>query len=98
MIEINEKLEVGRSYTPVGLMFISNGCCPGRPVVITRSFSGSYSCQCACGMWCTNGHKTATAAVLEYQHMSKGRGIWDAERIRDKLERLTDAVEGVAAV
>ena len=89
---INEAIETG-VYLPIGLVYMKNGCCEDRPVVITRSAAGAISAQCACGGWCTNGHRTATAAILEYRHMSAGRGIWDHAQLGDKIEHLENAVE-----
>lgn len=94
-IRVNEIIEIGSGYKPIGLIFMKNGCCEGRPVVVTRSDMGAWSCQCSCGAWCTNGHATATAAVLEYEHMSRGLGIWDHAQVEDKLSNLTQAVRGL---
>ena len=91
-IRVNETIEIGSGYKPVGLVFMKNGCCEGRPVVITLSDAGAWSCQCSCGLWCTNGHATATAAVLEYARMSKGHGIWDKWKIEGDLQSLEEAV------
>ena len=58
-----------------------NGCCPGRPVIITSNGTldghTNYSAQCACGGWCTTGRTTAKGAADEWQKMcgrsSRGR-------------------------
>lgn len=96
MVIVNEKIEVSRSYEPFGIIFLEdNGCCPGRPIVLTRTSRGVISAQCACGGWCTNGHRTATAAVKEYEYMSRGRGIWDAARLSEQIKALEECVLGV---
>ena len=61
----------------IGFANIHNGCCKDRPVLITankaQNWPGgiNYSCQCACGMWCTNGHGTAGEALSEYEQMTE---------------------------
>lgn len=95
---ISEEINVSRCYEQFGIIFLeNNGCCPGRPVVLTRSGRGVISAQCACGGWCTNGHRTATAAVKEYEHMSAGRGLWDAASLEGKIRDLEECVLGVDA-
>ena len=91
-IGIEEQVEVMPGYKVIGLVFMKNGCCEDRPVVVTVSSEGYYSTQCACNGWCSNGHEIATAAVLEYEHMSRGLGIWDHAQVEDKLSNLTQAV------
>ena len=52
-----------------------NGCCDSEFFMVTSNkadcwSSGiNYSCQCTCGMWCTNGHPTIQEAVDEYIDM-----------------------------
>ena len=89
-VDVRELIECTPGFYPVGLIYMKNGCCEDRPVVITVSGSGYYSCQCACGGWCTNGHRTATVAVLEYKHMSKGKGNWNMSN--PNIEALEDAI------
>lgn len=96
-VNINVNAYLGTNYDLVGLVFMENGCCPGRPVLITMSPAGAYSTQCACGGWCSNGHQTATAAVKEYEHMNRGLGIWDASMIEDKLREAERHIEGMDA-
>ncbi len=52
-----------------------NGCCPDLPYLLTSNLtldgSINYSCQCACGGWCTNGHITPVGAIAEYKRMSR---------------------------
>ena len=81
-IRVNEEIEISSLYTVEGLVFMKNGCCEGRPVVITKSTLGGYSCQCSCGGWSSNGHKTRASAVLEYRRMSKGKGLYPEEQLR----------------
>ena len=55
----------------------NNGCCDKNFFILTEnkvqnpdgSTRINYSCQCACGMWCTNGHKNAQEAIDEYRAM-----------------------------
>lgn len=64
---------VSRSDTVVGLIYMKNGCCKDKPVLVTKnSIRGyeNYSCQCACGIWSTTGHPTIAGAVKNYQTMS----------------------------
>lgn len=66
---------ISPAYTPVGIVFVKNGCCSDKPILITKNmFHGkaNYSCQCACGTWCTTGHPTPTGALKDYQTMSNG--------------------------
>lgn len=88
---IHEDICVSDVYEVIGIVYVKNGCCEDRPVAITKS-GGVISCQCACGGWCTNGHKTATAAVLEYRHMSRGHGCWNISKLSDKLARLENMI------
>lgn len=92
---IREEIEVGRMYKPIGIVYMKNGCCKDRPVVLTRSICGAYSAQCACDGWCTGGHMTATAAIKEYEHMSAGRGIWNVAALGEKIMELEACVLGV---
>lgn len=94
MYVIHEEIETGRSYKPFGVIYLkNNGCCPGKPIALTISSAGAISAQCVCGGWCTNGHKTATAAVKEYEHMNKGRGIWDHARVGEWLKELERSIQ-----
>lgn len=40
----------------------------------------NYSCQCACGAWCTGGHSTPGAAVDQYVRMCE-RAKWEEHMI-----------------
>ena len=66
---------VSPSFTTVGLVYMPNGCCKDQPVLITKNYmrgGDNYSCQCACGIWCTTGHPTVAGAIKDYQTMSNG--------------------------
>lgn len=89
---IIEEISTSSCYQVIGLAYMKNGCCSDRPVAITASTSGVISAQCACGGWCTNGHKTATAALLEYRHMSNGRGLWDYQKMDGRVHDLELAI------
>ena len=62
-------------YEPVKAVKMTNGCCEGKPVILTRNhvkYGGvNYSCQCSCGGWCTSGHATPDGALDEYYIMSR---------------------------
>lgn len=53
----------------------NNGCCKKDFFILTTNrYDGweggiNYSCQCACGIWCTNGHDNPQDAVNEYRKM-----------------------------
>ena len=58
--------------TVLGFLFIKNGCCPDRPVLLvgTETVSGMYySCQCACGEFITGMFKEPAEAVAAYANM-----------------------------
>lgn len=78
ILEIKEECWVHDHFKIIGIAKIENGCCPGRPVLITGNWTGdhiNYSTQCACGLWCSTGCTTAGAAVSEYEKMtSRSRG------------------------
>ena len=52
-----------------------NGCCDKDWFLLTANKCPSwksginYSCQCACGGWCTTGFETEQEAVNEYRRM-----------------------------
>ena len=54
---------------------MNNGCCDKQFFILTANKSDgwrsgiNYSCQCACGGWCTSGHETEQEAVEEYRKM-----------------------------
>lgn len=90
VITVTEEIHIGKQYKPFGIVWPEkNGCCKGRPIVLTKSGYGVISAQCACGGWCTNGHKTATVAVKEYECMSR-RGVWD--NFQSRINELEDMV------
>ena len=61
----------------IGIMTTKNGCCENRPYLLTSNKAScwpggiNYSCQCSCGMWCTNGHGTPGGAIDEYEEMTR---------------------------
>lgn len=60
-------------YHVMGIVYMHNGCCKNKPVLITENHYKqgiNYSCQCSCGTWCTTGHPTVAGAVKDYQTMS----------------------------
>ncbi len=66
-IGINEEIEIPSGYSVTALLVgRKNGCCPGRPVVVTQSPAGMYSAQCACGGYCTSGYASELGAELEW--------------------------------
>lgn len=82
--QIELRAFVARPYKPIGAAYIENGCCRNRPVLITTNKrpdgSTSYSCQCACGGWCTTGCDTASEALQHYERMSRGENLYGGFR------------------
>lgn len=68
------KARVSDHYVVSGIVYMMNGCCKDKPVLVTvnRMPDGelNYSCQCSCGAWCTTGHPTPVGALRDYQTMS----------------------------
>ena len=72
---------VAPEYAVEGIMTLdNNGCnlmskCGSNVVLITSNPTPdgkkNYSCQCSCGVWCTNGHGNPGDAVNEYIRMSE---------------------------
>lgn len=67
---------LAKRYRPIAFHLIeNNGCCDKPFFILTANPSDSwpgginYSCQCACGGWCTNGHDNEADAVEEYKQM-----------------------------
>lgn len=74
VLRIEIPISVSQQYSVLGVVNDFNGCCPDRPILITGNKLRdhiNYSCQCACGMWCTNGHITASEALQEYEEMTR---------------------------
>ena len=76
----NEEICIADQYVPVRLYREANGCCKDRPFVLTtnscpvspqRPSGVNYSCQCACGTWCTTGFAEEDDAVADYRRMTK---------------------------
>ena len=88
IISPKHKVNVSRSFVVTGLSDEENGCCEDQPILITASVATLknnepiYSCQCACGMWCTTGHTTDWEALKDYEEMTK----------RSKEERHNEAI------
>lgn len=66
---------VGGRYQVIGILKIFNGCCKHQPVLVTKTFNefmekDIYSCQCGCGMWCSNGFENMPDAIADYMRMS----------------------------
>lgn len=66
--------QVKDSLVVTGIVYMANGCCKDKPVLVTvnRMPNGelNYSCQCSCGAWCTTGHPTSVGALRDYQTMT----------------------------
>lgn len=65
---------VADHFLVTGIVYMKNGCCEDKPVLVTANkhpdIGINYSCQCACGAWCTTGHPTPVGALRDYQTMS----------------------------
>jgi hypothetical protein len=56
----------------IGAIQMQNKCCEGRPILITKTRGlDVYSCQCACGGWCTDGYGNIYEAIAGYVKMNK---------------------------
>lgn len=74
VLRLEIPISVSQQYSVLGVVNDFNGCCQDRPILITGNKVHdhiNYSCQCACGMWCTNGHITASEALQEYEVMTR---------------------------
>lgn len=75
---------VQKPFQPIGAVYITNGCCRNRPVLITanKRTNGTlnYSCQCACGGWVTTGCDTASEALQHYERMTAGENLYGGFR------------------
>lgn len=67
-------------YEPVGALLVDNGCCPGKPVLLTRMrdrdkslpvVHATYSCQCVCGRYGTHEYPDPEGAIEEYREFSR---------------------------
>ena len=72
-IKFNFYLNTDRFRAVAFYPYKENKCCNKPFFILTANDKKddgiNYSCQCGCGMWCTNGHTTAQAAVDEYINM-----------------------------
>lgn len=70
-----EPENIPRYMMPMGVVWGSNGCCQDQPIIITVNVCSdntlNYSCQCGCGGWCTNGHRSEAEALREYEDMTE---------------------------
>lgn len=75
ILKIDIPINLHKPHVAIGVAYVPNGCCENNPVIITANRTHdnriNYSCQCACDMWCTNGHPTAGAALKEYEQMTQ---------------------------
>ena len=72
-LKIEIPINISSVFSVIGIVNDLNGCCTDRPILITGNKIDNrinYSCQCACGMWCTSGHMTASEALKEYEEMT----------------------------
>lgn len=52
----------------IGSMYIQkNHCCKDKPINILVSDEDLYTCECACGTFCTNSWISPTEAIMEYE-------------------------------
>ena len=67
-------------YIPISAIHMRNGCCSGKPVILTVNVKPdgrlNFSCQCQCGGWCTSGQDTGEKAVHQYRRMSRGENVF----------------------
>ena len=57
----------------IGAINMQNKCCEGRPVLVTKTRGFDvYSCQCACGGWCSDGFDSISKAIADYERMNQG--------------------------
>lgn len=71
--------EVLNHFAVEGYLKMKNGCCKDKPVLLTRTLGTKqpvYSCQCACGGWCTTGMFSISEAVNHYERMSNGENLY----------------------
>lgn len=87
-VDIQQDVSVSQNYAITGISYEENGCCEDKPILITVSIGSVinkkpiYSCQCACGFWCTTGHVTDWEALKDYEEMTR----------RSKEERHNEAI------
>ena len=63
---------VSPGLSVIGVINMLNKCCEDRPVLITKTNGiNVYSCQCACGGWCSDGFKTISGAIADYERMNR---------------------------
>ena len=67
-----------RKYAVLGAIYGHNACCKDKPFLLCvnrRSYDGrlNYSCECYCGLYCTNGHDNLIDAIAEYESLKDYR-------------------------
>ena len=73
--ETNNRFYVKYNFVPpalhiVGAVKIKNKCCPDEAVLITQTNGKQvFSCQCACGGWCTTGCTSIQDALTVWEEM-----------------------------
>ena len=64
---------VSNGLTVIGAVKMKNKCCKDKPVLITKTNGIEvYSCQCACGGWCSDGFDSVSKAIADYERMNQG--------------------------
>lgn len=67
-----------RKYAILGAIYGHNECCKDKPFLLCANKRPSdgginYSCECYCGMFCTNGHDNLLDAIAEYESLKDHR-------------------------
>ena len=71
---VYEEFFLDKYHKPIGFIHphaFKNECCNGKPYILTVNSNNIYSCQCACGGWCTGGHDNPADAIMEYEMMCR---------------------------
>ena len=78
-----ERILVPERYRVEKVIDMYNGCCQDLPVLLTSNLrddgSVNWSCQCACGCWCTTGCRSAEEAIRHYKRMSDGETLYSGK-------------------
>lgn len=68
-------IEISKYLRPLEIVQGVNGCCKDRPIILTTNKlpngATNYSCQCACGGWCTSGYISRQGVIKEYKEMTE---------------------------
>ena len=63
---------IPNALIPIGALHIKNKCCENENVIVTKTKGVEvYSCQCACGGWCTTGCRNIQDAISAWERMCK---------------------------